>query len=412
MATTEFTTAPAGSGKTYRRCAHYLATEWLPHNDGMIITNYPINVEKMVAYVLFQNPKLTADSVRNKIHIIPREVLATWAAERSGPWEYLKSGCFSDGSLPGALIAIDEIHNYLGTSSSKGYVNQWKIFLGELRHQHIQFEALSQNEGKVHKGLKDEAGLKRRLYNAETRLDPVCAIPMSDWYNVRAKFFTGTYTAAIFEQDYEPIFGKWKLRKETKFNLKPEFFELYDSYSAPESQSNHKKQEVALLPYQRFSKVGLLFWFVRRNVFSLLTRTALIVFLVWIFPLGGSTTVMKMWLGSFQTGMAKPLNDAPIAVSSASSASLIAPPVVSASVAELAKVILDLKEKIKSLENDRRFAADIVGFFGNDVILSDGLTYSVGDTILTGPLNGKKIYEISLKRRCLIFTDSSVVRMR
>ena len=60
---------------------------------------------------------------------------------------------------------------------------------GEVRHRGCTVEFLSQHETKVHSIIRNEASLKRYMFNGEDRRDPWLKVKMGDWYNLRAKFF-------------------------------------------------------------------------------------------------------------------------------------------------------------------------------------------------------------------------------
>src|SRR5947209_537323 len=92
------TTAPAGSGKTYRPCAHYLYEEWLPGAGRTHWSNFPVKVDELLgAYA--ERAGVPVPSLQDRVKLIPAEVLATWTGDRpqSGPWDFFNgvdlTGC-------------------------------------------------------------------------------------------------------------------------------------------------------------------------------------------------------------------------------------------------------------------------------------------------------------------------------
>ena len=71
------TTGPAGSGKTYVRCARFLVDEWLPERKGIHYSNFPVFRDKAAEFVARKLNK-TSDELLDRIQIIPDAVLNTW----------------------------------------------------------------------------------------------------------------------------------------------------------------------------------------------------------------------------------------------------------------------------------------------------------------------------------------------
>lgn len=420
MAVTEFTAAISGSGKSYRRCAHYLATEFLPMQLGNIWTNFPIFVDAMIADVLEHHPDMVASELRSRIRIIPDDVLKSWRDYSSGPWDY-----FSDKELDGDRIAIDEIHNYVPKQAPREIVQKWMEFLGELRHRGCNIEVLSQYDSKVHKSIRDEAGLKRDLFNCEQRRDPFFQILMGDWYNLRAKFITGQYTSSVFEFEYIPVQGKWKLSHTLKFAFEPRFFKLYDSYSAP--VAGGKKATGPRHPYIEKTKRQLVFWFLWRNWFNILWRFVVVALIFWLCFLGGAGRCIDGFLGlqksimASQAGHATPSKTAPVAPAGppavASDAPVAQPVTVQAhddQVRELRaqitaheSTIEKLKSEIVDLHKQLDRQSDITLLGMSYALTRSGYYLQVGDVIPSGIHQGKRVASLDYRRRAIILDDGT-----
>lgn len=284
------TTAPAGTGKSYRRCAHFILYELLPDTTLKHLSNFPIQFEEwgegkagMIA-VAERRGVATRDQVLERIETIPEAETQKWLDGTSGPWDY-----FRERDLAGYHLAIDEIHNFCGKNSHVSIKKQWQTWLGELRHRGARIEFISQHPQKIAKEIRDEAEILLELVAGESRTDPWFGIGMGDWYNLKAKV-TGRYTPCVYELENRQHKSRWSVRKTVKFHFEKELFEVYDSFSAP-IQGGHRG-EVDKEPWERmsWSKFGL--WFLLRNLWSLSSRLGLVALFVWLGLFGGGAKVM------------------------------------------------------------------------------------------------------------------------
>ncbi len=293
MATIQFTSAPSGTGKTFQRCARFLADEWLPNEEGVHYSNFPIFTEKMIDFVMERHPDMHRGMLEKRVQLIPADVMDSWKKGLSGPWEY-----FQDFDLNGAHIAIDEIHNFVNASSKKEFVQRWMEWAGEVQHRGCTVEFLSQHETKVHSIIRNEASLKRYMFNGEDRRDPWLKVKMGDWYNLRAKFLTGKYRSTIFVTEQVVVNGKWKESHTHRFVLGPPYFALYDSYSAP--IAGGRKADGKKHAFETRGRLRLLGWFLARNWETVIPRLLLVAAIV--LALANGTWLMKQFfelMGSF-----------------------------------------------------------------------------------------------------------------
>lgn len=424
MAVTEFTTAISGAGKSYRRCAHFLATEYLPQKTGKIWTNFPIHIDEMIDYVIANNPNMVAEDLRDRIRIIPEAELSLWRKGDDGPWNYFKGK-----DISGDRIAIDEVHNYCPKEASRETARNWKEWLGELRHSGAEFECLSQNEAKVHPIIKNEAGLKRTLFNCEDRREPFFGVKMSDWYNLRAKFFTGAYTAAVFEYEFLPLNGKWHQHAVFTFSFKPEFYALYDSYSTPVAGGS--KARAKIYPFQEHGRLGLLWWFIRRNYGHLSFRLIVVVLGLWVCFFGGGAFLIDQFMqlqrkimvaNAAKAGSAQPgVQQTGGAVAGSSSMSPVVgttqnpggSSVQSQEIANKLKVTEkeneELRKKLDEMEKENARKAEIVLFGQGYVMLRDGQRYITNEKIKFGPLTGHSFTSINHRKRYATLDDGTVI---
>jgi len=285
------TTGPAGSGKTYVRCARFLVDEWLPERKGIHYSNFPVFRDKAAEFVARKLNK-TTDEFLDRIQIIPESVLNTWLNGQSGPWDY-----FRDKNLEGCHVAIDECHNFCGAKTNHKVRQQWQAWLGEIRHQGATVEFLSQSPEKVAREIHYEAGLRLSLVNSEDRRDPFLGILLGDWYELKAAFITKQYETVVWEVERRNVDGKWVEQNKRVFTLDPLYFQFYDSFSRPvqggEKASGQQRE------FQKRSRSGLIWWFFKRNPWPILSRAFMTGGFVYLCS-GGSSTLLSAMVHTFE----------------------------------------------------------------------------------------------------------------
>lgn len=275
------TTGVSGSGKTYYRCAVFLVDEWLPNHSGVLITNYPINLDNLV--------RDYGEGVEDRLELIPPEVLREWREGRSGPWDYLR-----DRDISGCHIAIDEIHNYCPKTADNKLRKKWMQFIGELRHQGATIEFLTQNEAKCAKEILAEAEIRYEIINGENIRCPVLGYRMGDLYQFRAKAL-GRYLCPSYCIEYTQNQGGWVEINRSVFYRLPKYFEYYDSFSAPEHGQalGHKSEP---MPWEIYSWPRLFIWFVMEYPFRIGFQVSAVAIFIWAFFLGGISGCSQKYL--------------------------------------------------------------------------------------------------------------------
>ena len=299
------TTGEPGAGKSYIRAARFLVDEFLVNSDGIHISNFPLNVDAIAEEVYTRNNSvsktffsrfikckktLTIDDIKKRIYIIPDDVLVSWRNQTSGPWDY-----FSDTDLKGAHIAIDEIHEIISFSKSQDYIDKWDEFLGQIRHRGCTFEGLTQDLKAVHSCLVNRAGLRYEIYPADNIRDPFFKILMYDWYQLKGSF-TGDFHKTVFQIEKKKTgSGRWKVNHSRRFFIIPEYFRFYNSFSASHQEKENSTQNIdenrsPLYEYQKYSRLGVLLWFIRKNIYTLFftlpfDHIFILGFIVWRFKL-------------------------------------------------------------------------------------------------------------------------------
>lgn len=413
------TFAVAGSGKSYIRGARFVADEFLPERDGVHYSNFPLKVPEICAFAAKQTGKPVEDFER-RVWIIPQEEMAKWSAEQSGPWDY-----FKETDLQDAHIAIDEAHNFCGEKHSAAHRRKWQVWLGELRHRGACCELISQDEGKMAREVVKEAGQRIALVNSEARRDPFFNITCGEWYELRAGFLTGEYEAAVWEVEQRRVMSRWVTERERKFRFEQRYFDLYDSYNTPHGGGVKAKNPPH--EYMRRTKRGLLWWFFRRNAWSLTSRPLLLAVLVWVFFFGGWKIAVDEFVDLQKSFLkAKPGSATAGAVPTTTPTPgqpTLADPVEVAT--RLRKELTDAEAAVKALTLRaekaeglaRKYGAELGAGYrltlitGEACTFKNGVSYRVGDAIEDGPYKGQRIETLDWPRRRVILAGGQFIQL-
>ncbi len=418
--TVYLTTGPAGSGKTYRRCAKFMVDEFLPKETGHIYTNYPVFAEKM-AEAVSKKHKIPKEDILKRIHVIPKEELDKWmltydkrySDRAEGPWSY-----FQDIDINNAHIAIDEIHNFCGVSTPKHQRQKWGKWLGEIRHRGATVEFLTQSPNKLADEIKWEASVLISLVNGETNRDPFFKIMLSHWYELQAAL-TGVYEKKIHQIEKRSIDGKWRVSHRETFTLDPYYFQFYDSFAAP--HTGGKAGKAAQHEFQRYGRVGVFWWFIKSHPFALASRALILGLFCWVVLLGGNQVLFKVFLEKLsylakkQTAAKKVEKlETAKAVSLVSSSPVVNVASVVPPGSELSQVRQELEKANKekqSLQEKLASESAIALMTRDSVLLKNGLTLSKGEEIDSGLYQGKTVEGIVWQKRSIILSDGLVLRM-
>lgn len=417
-ATVCYTVGEPGSGKTYRRCAVFLGDEFLPNTDGHVYTNYPIKIDAMASYVAAKG-KYTEQQIKDRIHIIDDRTLKLWMRGESGPWEY-----FADIDTDGCVIAIDEIHNYCSKYMKKNIKQLWEEWLGEVRHMGAQIEVITQDPGKCDALIERHAGVRRWLQKDEHRADPFLKIPMKAWYEMIAKFFTGKYKPWNWEIEQNRLLGRWRTRRTNRYHLEPKYFELYDSYAAPQKGGGTAGSSEEY-QYQRRSHVGMLWWFFRQSPFRImLTVLGMACFMIAIT--GNGDIFIKgllAYMKNFQPKSMRQQQDKhkqsqtrlvrddgqPVVIDQQSADQQTIE--LQAKLHELNEQLEQAQQINEELTDELQRNCAVVLMTKDSATFQDGVTVHVGDRIKYGHYAGAMVDEIDYKQRVVVLDTGDILRM-
>lgn len=458
------TTGASGSGKSYARCAVFLVDDFLVNEDGHVWTNFPIGpvpsdhtfppqfegetfIDR-IAETVAEKRGCHPDDVRERLHVIPADVLKSWIEMESGPWDY-----FADKDIDGAHIALDEIHNYYAQGSLRAWKKQWQAWLGEVRHQGASAELLTQSPGKVAREAMNEIEVRYLFTNSATNRDPIFKILIGDWYELRAGILRLPYRVRCWVSEQKNHDGKWVTQLRSNFPVDRAYYRYYDSFSRPQKGGSKGKAQVR--PHQKYGPARLLAWFFFRNMGQFLPRAIGIVALAWLTIGGGGGKIM----GGFVRGVSDNLvagvfedPDAPLqagdsavllpddsdslppleAVETQQAASPSIPEPGPADVVALEKRVHELQVALaaQQLVNDaavaeavtageyaaamRDLVADLFALrliTRDSMTLACGTTYRVGDTIDAGPHDGRVLSSIDWERRRVELDDGTTLSL-
>ena len=407
------TTGEPGAGKSYIRAARFLVDDFLMNTDGIHISNFPLNVEAIASEVAAKKNRfnksffarfikrrsvITKADILKRIFIIPDDVLATWRNQTSGPWDY-----FSNSDLRGCHIALDEIHEIISLSKNQDYIDKWDEFLGQIRHRGCTFEGLTQDLKAVHPCLVNRAGLRYEIYPAENTRDPFFKILMYDWYQLKAAF-TGDFHKTIFQLEKKKSgSGKWRVNHSRRFLIIPEYYKFYNSYSASHQERENSSDPIddnrtPQYEFQKLSRTGVLFWFIRKNLISLILRLFAIITFMWILLFGGLNKILIFFTRSITS-------------------------VSSSSVAPTKKNTINPASKKtdqkKLLETKKNSPSPLLPYvpvmiMNNHVQTLGGLSFGMGYKFNNKEslLYGKKVVFIDPYNRSYTLSDGSIIRMQ
>jgi len=411
------TTARAGSGKTYLRCARFLVDEFLPEHTGDHWSNFPVFADKVGTAVAIRKGEGEEQGAAyaNRIKLIPPEVLHQWQLGKSGPWEF-----FADLDVQNAHIAIDEVHKYCGRNAGKDLKKKWQIWCGEIRHRGATVEFISQHYRKIASEIIDESGIRLQLVNSEDRRDWFFRILMGDWYELKAALITREYETRVWVYEKREVDGKWTNEDKRTFILDPYYFGFYDSYSAPDKGGlkGQAKEHV----FEKLGRLGTCTWFLKRNWWRFI-RGGVIAGVTIYFLTGGGGTLMhwflKSFTGQFRSASAPAAGNGNSVTSGASPNAVTGTSATSSAGTQPNYVPMadfkkereradDAEHKLKDLSGVFDRMGEVVPLSPDAVTLRSGLTYHIGDKVEWGPFAGKTVKAVDLAKAIVRFDDGSV----
>lgn len=422
----------AGAGKTLS-CVIFACTEFLPFEEGRLISNLPFLPEKIAeryAGTTGVNGPMSKEEIVGRFEALPPEVLREWSDEKGGPWEY-----FEGKSIVGAHIMLDEAHNFVGKRHTSKWRKKWQSWIGELRHQGATIEFVSQAQGKLAPEFLEESERQVWVVSSDTRREPVFGIEMGDIYQLLAKLlpFRG-YQAATWVTEKRNAGGKkYVVEKEAKFRRDAKWFELYESYNAPTGGGTAGRRK---LQYELLGWPGFLRWFLVRNLMNVLmsklVKVILIVALLgtpWVrdgilrMAFGDVASPKKPAKPATAAGLASvpptptlaPGGDMVVDANRATQAIGEARNVVARSDAltpdKRDEIIAELTATQQRYIEAFQLNTEFVGLVGDELLMRNGERYAIDEPIRDGPLMGRSVTAVDRRRRELLLDDGRRLKL-
>lgn len=266
------TSGPKGAGKSYVRCAAFLVEEWLPDHVGQHISNFPVNFEPLRKFCDSRR-NLRGIDLEKRITIMPQKVHQEFQETSLEPKEYFTRHY----DLADAHIALDEFHTFFSSAPKlrTKQVALWRDFIGEIRHLGATIEFLSQDVKKIPSALVDEAEVRYELMKNSIRRDPWFNVVVQDWMELSAAMRGGEFKGSFFLQEYRQQFGTWKVQREKKYRLYPEYFKLYDSHNTPIGVKKAAKVKAPQPRWKKYGRLNTVGWFCSRNLMEVFPKVTL-----------------------------------------------------------------------------------------------------------------------------------------
>ncbi|QQE10821.1 hypothetical protein JD969_15120 [Planctomycetota bacterium] len=422
-----YTTGTPGSGKTFYRCARYLVDHVLPDTDMYFISNYPIGrvdegtthvpnyegeryIDRIAKYVA-KKTKKPEEEYLNRLEVIPEDELDKWKTGHSGPWLY-----FADREFEDVYLALDEIHEYCGRHHDAQHRKKWQNWISQIRHEGVgHFEFVTQSPEKVAKEMGWDTGIRMRVIGCGDLKDRLFGIKWLYWWELFA-MISGHYikTSLLLTQKKDD--RTWRTIDVEKIKLDSFYFQFYDTHS----KSGNKKQAKSAkkYEYQKRTKLGLLWWFIKKNLKPLSIRVFVLAVLWWLSFGGGvswmmDTVHMRLYkvMGMEPPGKKEVLTPEQKVEREVSEKVDVKTKRMNATIESLKLQLEQESESRLEFEGYLRGLSQVMAIGEGYVVFRDGGLYSEGDLIETGYYDGKRIKAIEFKKRVCRLDDGTVLRL-
>lgn len=431
-------TGNPGTGKSYNACRHAV-TEILPRKKGRLITNVPLNVDKVVDLLTRDLPESereeAAEKLRNRIVLIPRDVFVKWKDGSGNPVDFFQSeqaklddawrarcvaagldpedeaacreaGLPPDLLLQGAYVFIDEAgkcwpQRLSGPKKEQG--ERMAEWMATGRHEGCRVYLFCQSRMQILARMRELASIRIHHTNWRDYREPVTDAKYDTWSQFVAKL-TGYYWQRVTVEEFV-LSGdgrEGEPHPET-FWLEDWVFQLYTSHNNDNAEGHDSAEEAP--EYIEYNWREFIAWMFRENSanwgWRLLCCLLFFVFFVWpgwVWSL--FTWIMLELPKQFGDAAARQIHGA--GQGAATSGAAVVPGAGVAPLVDRNAPPLEQQNAILigELNEARRRVAElevysgrsaIVGVIGSTVLLESGESINVGEIITTGPLEGRKV---------------------
>ena len=415
------TIGESGAGKSFVRMC-WVIEYFLPRPHlGYLITNVPLNVDAIAAHfdALSASGRSKVDGVdvrRRLIVLSPTSgFLGDFMDEKGEPQELLSH---VDGLPKGAAchLMIDEIHHYCSTSSSNKWKDKWKNVLSTIRKKGCRFEMMTQAWSQVPGFLTDVCEAQIRITAASSRREKWFNIPMDRWYNLRAAI-TGNWLTAAWVKEVKGFDKSDETISISKRLIDPSFFPFYataDSYDK-DDESDAARVLIIKQDWECFSRWEIIsnFWKDFRGALIFSPWFGAVCFFVLLATVGVSGPLRAAMQGtvSFVTSAISPSAGNKKQVSEKADAEETPPKLLveQSRVPVAAAAAVPLAETSGNGSRETPLQCELIDSKG---VYYDGLFYSLGQTIETGPATGETIESVDLLRGLAHTSSDRILRLQ
>lgn len=303
-------TGAMGSGKSYG-VVYDLIYKYAVDRTGPIIHNLPLHHDEIVK--LAKIPGLA-----ERLYKIDDETIQTWKESGNGPWIFTREN-FMPADLAGGMILLDEVHHYMGGQRYKASHNQhWLEWLSMVRHEQCEVVLITQAWDNFPKWVRSLCELKVEVASVFGKRLPwaLGAITVGDIRQLWAGLTRTSLVTGAWLLEYRKAGSRWSLSEERPMTFVQPIFDCYKSHSATDKGTGGAERVEE--PCERFSRFGILMWFIKRNWWRLGRPVALIgalillpCFTLYIGTPEGRDTMVKLLLNSVKPVQAPPIKPQP-----------------------------------------------------------------------------------------------------
>lgn len=255
-----------------------------------------------------------------------------------------------------ALIVIDEVHQLIPAKGAgdRDFMDAFVNYISTHRHREQDIIFITQHSDNMHRSILSMATDCYQILNIKNRVLPWIGIPLADLDVVKEAFGIKNQVANVLYGNY--VGRSFKKESTSTMVLSPEIYALYSSHTMAGGESSDR-------PSFRRSRIGAIFWFIRRHIFHLSIKAGLVVAVVWgiryVLTQGPTHLAEAMVPGKKEEKKEVPPSIAPVVPS---------PPVVPSRIVNSSAK--DLKERdFRTISGVYVFGKDfIIGEFGRVIV--------------------------------------------
>lgn len=426
------TTGLMGVGKTFARVRYGVQDLLKREGGGNWYTNFPLKVDR-ICEVCAERYDRPESEFRDRVRLIPPEVIRSWQHGESGPWDFFDvdeeghKHPERNNPLAGAHIAIDEAHTIVGKNQRTDAIKKWQDWISHIRHYGGKIEFVTQSRTDIHRDLLNRIGTRLCVVSlGEEPIEPrkVIGYKWDVWFQVLSKFMQRDcfwYDERIAIN----VDGREQKHVAGTYLRDPDIYQFYDSYSQRDGSAGDFRDKKV---WETHSWPGLLLWiFTQRPVHFVahVTLPPLLVLLfifraevvAYLMPKTGNQAKAEQVEQSKASKIDQAIENVKTRADLSPSAEkeirtyLELLQVADKKAGEIVNENSKLREEMQAMRDnvDASFAVSLVQPEG--VAFRGGYYYKIGEKIDFGPYEGRTIEAIDWGRRAARLDDGTMLRL-